>query len=31
MLYHGVGRKTIVRKEVEAEHLSYRDAVTQFR
>ena len=25
MLHHGVGRKTIVREEVEARHLSYQD------
>ena len=30
MLHHGVGRKTIVREEVEARHLSYRDTVTEF-
>ena len=31
MLHHGVGRKTIVREEVEAGHLSYQGAVTEFR
>ena len=31
MLHHTVGRKPIVPEEVKAGHLSYRDAVTQFR